>query len=134
MSACRSRIRRTGCFPHPDSRGSSCRRELPNPGAGNAGGAQRRYRRRVQEPAAPSDQRSPDWRFQLATKIAIMAASRFSLLAPVLAGIDLVRREDDEIRGPKLAWAGAILIPTVGPTAYWWVGRTPKAPPPPGQS
>lgn len=82
----------------------------------------------------PSDQRQTGWRLQLAMKIAIMAASRFSFVAPVLAGIDLVRREADEVRGPKAAWAGAILIPTVGPTAYWWVGRTPKAPPPPGQA
>lgn len=71
---------------------------------------------------------------ELAKKVAILIASRFSLMAPVLAGLDLLRRRPDEIRGPKVAWAGAILIPTVGPTTYWWVGRSAKAPPPPGQS
>lgn len=87
----------------------------------------------MKQPQVPSDQGTTDWRLGLAWKVTMLAASRFSFIAPVLAGIDLLRREADEIRGPKVAWAGAIFIPTVGPTAYWWVGRTSKAPPPPGQ-
>ncbi|MGH2408822.1 MAG: PLD nuclease N-terminal domain-containing protein [Chloroflexota bacterium] len=47
-----------------------------------------------------------------------------SLALIVVALIDLVRREDKEVRGSKLLWGIVIVvIGTIGPIAYFVVGR-----------
>jgi len=39
-----------------------------------------------------------------------------------LAGWDLAHRPDREVRGPKWAWAPALLVNWIGPAAYFVFG------------
>ena len=41
----------------------------------------------------------------------------------VAAQIDLTRRSDDQVNGPKAVWRAVTLINFVGPLAYFAVGR-----------
>ncbi len=40
-----------------------------------------------------------------------------------VAAIDLVRRPAEQVRGPKLLWAPALVVQPVGPVAYLLFGR-----------
>lgn len=53
--------------------------------------------------------------------IVLGAAIQFTLQG--LALRDLAKRPADQVNGPKLAWAGATFINTIGPIAYFLVGR-----------
>ena len=47
-----------------------------------------------------------------------------ALTLMVLALIDLIRRQDKEVRGSKLLWGIVIVVVgTIGPIAYFIVGR-----------
>lgn len=41
----------------------------------------------------------------------------------VAAAVDLARRPAAEVRGPKAAWAAALLVDFVGPIGYFVFGR-----------
>lgn len=43
----------------------------------------------------------------------------------IAAWIDLFRRPPERVRGPKPAWAAAILVNWVGPILYFTRGRRP---------
>ncbi|MFN8639836.1 MAG: PLDc N-terminal domain-containing protein [Dehalococcoidia bacterium] len=58
--------------------------------------------------------------------LAIMGLIQFALL--VAAQIDLLRRPDAAVRGPKWAWRAATLVNFVGPLAYFALGRREVAP------
>lgn len=58
-----------------------------------------------------------------AARILVVVAGVIQVALAVAAGVDLARRPAEEIRGPKPAWAAALLINTVGPIAYFAVGR-----------
>lgn len=40
-----------------------------------------------------------------------------------VAAIDLVRRPAEQVRGPKVLWAPALVVQPVGPVAYLLFGR-----------
>ena len=50
-----------------------------------------------------------------------LAASQITLA--VLAFVDLARRPNDNVRGPKTAWIPVILVDWIGPITYFVVGR-----------
>lgn len=53
--------------------------------------------------------------------VGLVAAVQISLL--VAAQVDLSRRTDDQVNGPKPLWRALTLINFVGPLAYFAVGR-----------
>ena len=44
----------------------------------------------------------------------------------VAAQVDLARRADHEVRGPRRVWQAVVLVNVVGPLAYWRWGRLPR--------
>ncbi len=56
-------------------------------------------------------------------RVLVITAGVIQVTLAVAAGVDLARRPAEEVRGPKPAWAAALLINTVGPIAYFVVGR-----------
>lgn len=55
---------------------------------------------------------------------AAMTASQITLAA--VAWIDLARRPQEQVRGRKPLWAGAIAVNFIGPIAYLLWGRRPE--------
>jgi hypothetical protein len=53
--------------------------------------------------------------------IEVAAAVQLTLLAAAM--IDIVRRPQDQIRGPKPLWAGLAFVNFIGPAAYFLFGR-----------
>jgi hypothetical protein len=53
--------------------------------------------------------------------IVVAGAVQLSLLAAAL--IDISRRPQDQIKGPKPLWVGISFINTIGPLAYFFFGR-----------
>ena len=53
--------------------------------------------------------------------IVVAGAVQLTLLAAAL--IDIRRRPQDQIRGPKPLWAGLSFINFIGPAAYFIFGR-----------
>ena len=53
---------------------------------------------------------------------ALLTAVCIELSLTATAWVDLLRRPDVEVRGPKSRWALALLIQPVGPIAYLTVG------------
>ena len=58
-------------------------------------------------------------------QVAIVGVGAVEVVLTLSAAADLVRRPADQVRGPKLAWAAALVVQPVGPIAYWLVGRAP---------
>ena len=58
-------------------------------------------------------------------QVAIVGVGAIEVVLTLSAAADLVRRPADQVRGPKLAWAAALVVQPVGPIAYWLVGRAP---------
>lgn len=58
-------------------------------------------------------------------QVAIVGVGAIEVVLTLSAAADLVRRPADRVRGPKLAWAAALVVQPVGPIAYWLVGRAP---------
>jgi hypothetical protein len=56
-------------------------------------------------------------RSMVVTGVIIQFALQFAALR------DLRRRTADEVNGPRWAWAGATFINTIGPVAYFALGR-----------
>lgn len=53
--------------------------------------------------------------------VVVMGIVQISLAAAAWA--DLAKREPDQVKGPKVRWAGIIAINFVGPILYFTVGR-----------
>jgi hypothetical protein len=53
--------------------------------------------------------------------IVVAGAVQLTLLAAAL--IDISRRPQDQIKGPKPLWVGISFINTIGPLAYFFFGR-----------
>jgi hypothetical protein len=53
--------------------------------------------------------------------IVVAGAVQLTLLAAAL--IDIRRRPQDQIKGPKPLWVGISFINTIGPLAYFFFGR-----------
>ncbi len=53
--------------------------------------------------------------------IVIAGAVQLTLLAAAL--LDISRRPQDQIKGPKPLWVGISFINTIGPLAYFFFGR-----------
>lgn len=53
----------------------------------------------------------------------IIAAGVVEVVLTSVAAVDLIRRPAEQVRGPKLLWAPALLIQPVGPIAYLSLGR-----------
>ena len=53
----------------------------------------------------------------------MIAAGTAEILLTTVAAVDLVRRPRESVRGPKVAWALALLVQPVGPIAYLVKGR-----------
>ena len=62
--------------------------------------------------------------------LAVSAVIQFALLAAAL--IDIRRRPQEQIRGPKRLWAALAFVNFAGPAAYFIVGRKRHAGPPAG--
>lgn len=56
-------------------------------------------------------------------KVAGFFVGAAQLALAAYAGVDLAKRADDEVNGPKALWAGALAINWIGPAAYLTVGR-----------
>ncbi|WP_107773707.1 PLD nuclease N-terminal domain-containing protein [Nocardioides sediminis] len=56
-------------------------------------------------------------------KRAITVVGAVEAIMTLAAWRDLARRPDDGVRGPKWAWAGAVLVQPFGPPAYFTLGR-----------
>jgi hypothetical protein len=55
----------------------------------------------------------------------IIAAAVVEVALTSIAAVDLWRRPAEQVRGPKLLWAPALLVQPVGPIAYLALGRRP---------
>ena len=53
--------------------------------------------------------------------IGLLGVVQLGLLVAVQ--IDLTRRTDEQVNGPKMVWRAVALINVVGPLAYFAVGR-----------
>ena len=53
----------------------------------------------------------------------IIAVGTAEIMLTTVAAVDLVRRPRESVRGPKVAWALALLVQPVGPIAYLVKGR-----------
>jgi hypothetical protein len=58
-------------------------------------------------------------------RFGVVAGAAVQLTLQALALRDIAKRPADQVNGPKLAWAGATFINTIGPIAYFLVGRKP---------
>ncbi len=63
-----------------------------------------------------------------AAQTAIVATGVVELALLAVAGIDLIRRPAEQVRGPKLAWGAGLFVNFIGPIAYLAVGRLPQRP------
>lgn len=53
----------------------------------------------------------------------LLAAAAAELSLKVAALVDMSRRPASQIRGPKFAWRAAMAVNTLGPVAYFTIGR-----------
>jgi hypothetical protein len=53
----------------------------------------------------------------------IVAGGTVELVLTTWAAIDLIKRPGEQVRGPKLLWAPALIVQPVGPIAYLVIGR-----------
>ena len=58
-------------------------------------------------------------------RLGIVAGAIVQFTLQGLALRDLARRPASQVNGPKLAWAAGTFINTVGPIAYFLLGRRP---------
>lgn len=56
-------------------------------------------------------------------RAAIVTGAAVELISTTVALADLVRRPDDEVRGPKALWALGCFVQPVEPVAYLALGR-----------
>lgn len=61
--------------------------------------------------------------FDPLTRAAVLTVVGAELGGKIATWISLSRRRDDQVRGPRWAWALAQFINGVGPAAYWLFGR-----------
>jgi hypothetical protein len=54
---------------------------------------------------------------------AIAVVGAIEAIMTLAAWRDLARRSAGDVRGPKWAWAGAVLVQPFGPPAYFTLGR-----------
>lgn len=57
------------------------------------------------------------------TRAAIVTSGTIEVLLTATAAVDLYRRPQDRVRGPKAAWWPLIFVQPVGPIAYLALGR-----------
>ena len=70
------------------------------------------------------DRRSKRWgELTRAQRRAVVAAAVVQLVLQAATLWDLRRRSDDELRGSRRWWTAAAFVNTVGPMAYFAVGR-----------
>lgn len=53
----------------------------------------------------------------------VVAGGLTELVLTSIAARDLARRDRNEVRGSKVAWAAALVVQPVGPIAYLLFGR-----------
>lgn len=53
----------------------------------------------------------------------IVVGAALEVVVTTVAAVDLIRRDRASVRGPKGAWALALLVQPIGPVAYLIVGR-----------
>lgn len=56
-------------------------------------------------------------------RAAIIVAASVQISLAAAAWVDLARRPNDQVRGPKAAWAAVIAVNFVGPASYFAFGR-----------
>jgi hypothetical protein len=56
-------------------------------------------------------------------RVALIALGSAELVLTTAAAVDLFRRPQDQVRGPKALWWPAIFVQPVGPVAYLTLGR-----------
>jgi hypothetical protein len=56
-------------------------------------------------------------------KRAITVVGTIEAIMTLAAWRDLARRPADDVRGPKWAWAGTVMVQPFGPPAYFTLGR-----------
>lgn len=56
-------------------------------------------------------------------KAAVVGLGAVEVVLTATAAVDLLRRPAAAVRGPKLAWAGALVVQPFGPIAYLALGR-----------
>lgn len=71
-------------------------------------------------------------RMDTAERATIVAGAVVHVALMGLAQVDMCRRPESEIRGPRWLWRLIVLINFVGPVAYFTIGR--KRPPEPTSS
>ena len=54
---------------------------------------------------------------------AIVVAGAIELVVTSVAVLDLVRRPQAAVRGPKVIWAIAMIVQPIGPVGYLCIGR-----------
>jgi len=54
---------------------------------------------------------------------AVMAVSVVELAVTAWAAVDLIRRDSARVKGPKLLWAGVLIVQPFGPPSYLIFGR-----------
>ncbi|NNC12176.1 PLDc_N domain-containing protein [Planctomonas sp. JC2975] len=57
------------------------------------------------------------------SKVAVVVAVIVQVSLTVAGFVDLARRDQDEVRGPKPVWIPVILVNWVGPMVYFLAGR-----------
>lgn len=68
-----------------------------------------------------SDKKKADLTRAQQTGVGVAGVIQLGLL--VAAQIDLTRRTDEQVNGPKALWRAIALVNFVGPLAYFAVGR-----------
>lgn len=56
-------------------------------------------------------------------QMAIVGMAAVEVALTVTAAVDLWRRPAQEVRGPKLVWAAALVVQPFGPVSYLALGR-----------
>lgn len=57
----------------------------------------------------------------------VLVGGVVELVLTAVALVDLVRRPESQVRGPKWAWGTAMVVQPFGPLAYFALGRRPQA-------
>ncbi|GAB3282334.1 hypothetical protein GCM10027449_24230 [Sinomonas notoginsengisoli] len=56
-------------------------------------------------------------------RVGVVITGAIQITLQALALRDLAKRPAEQVNGPKFAWAGATFINTIGPIAYFLLGR-----------
>ncbi len=76
-----------------------------------------------------SKRSSPSWSsLSRRQRSAVVAAGVVQVSLQVAALVDLRRRPAEEVHGAKLLWGALSFVNTIGPLAYFVVGRKPRLP------